>query len=275
MTRSILITGCSSGIGRHCALAMARRGWQVFATARRDEDVEALREEGLRALYLDYTDEDTIASALAAVLMTTNGRLDALFNNGGYSQPGAIEDLSGAALREQFETNFFGWHELTRRVVPVMRRQASGRIVMNSSVLGLLPLGFRGAYNASKFAVEAYSDTLRIELAGTGIKVVTIQPGPIESKIAENAIKAFHRHIEAEKSVHRAYYERRLAALETGGNTVGQLGPEAVMKVLVKACESSRPRTHYMVTKQTKIAHLGRRLLPRRVLNRLAIRMTS
>ncbi|MBZ8132673.1 SDR family NAD(P)-dependent oxidoreductase [Afifella sp. IM 167] len=275
MTRSILITGCSSGIGRHCALGMARRGWQVFATARRDEDVEALRAEGLRALYLDYRDEDTIVSALAAVLMATDGRLDALFNNGGYSQLGAVEDLPGAALREQFETNFFGWHELTRRAIPVMRRQGKGRIVMTSSVLGVMALGYRAAYVSSKFAVEGYTDALRIELAGSGIDVVSLQPGPIATKMSENSLKVFRRTIDAENSVHRDYYARRIASLEKGGNTAGQLGPEAMLEVLVKACEAPRPKTHYPVTSQTRIAGAGRRFLPRGILHRLAVKMTG
>lgn len=274
MSRSILITGCSSGIGHCCAYGMKARGWRVFATARKPEDIERLRRDGLETLYLEYADEDSIAAALDAVLAATGGRLDALFNNGGYAQPGAVEDLSTAALREQFEANFFGWHALTRRVVPVMRRQQSGRIVNNSSVLGLVTLGFRSAYNCTKFAIEAHSDTLRIELRGSGVSVSTIEPGPIESRMPENAILAFRRNIDIEGSIHRDYYRRRLRSLANGGNTRGQLGPEAVLKALVDACESRRPRTHYYVTRPTRAMSVLRRVLPRRTLHALLTRAT-
>ncbi len=268
MTRTILITGCSTGIGHCCALGMKARGWRVFATARKDADIARAKEQGLETLYLDYTEPQSIAAALADVLAATGGRLDALFNNGAYAQPGAVEDLPMAALRAQFETNFFGWHDLTRQVVPVMRGQGHGRIVQNSSVLGLVAMGFRSAYTASKFALEGYSDTLRIELKGTGVHVATIEPGPIESRMGPNAALAARRHIDLENSIHRDYYKRRIAALEqSGGNTRGQLGPEAVLKTLVHACESARPRTHYHVTGKTRIAAAMRRILPSRLMH--------
>jgi len=268
MTGTILITGCSTGIGSCCARGMKARGWRVFATARKDADIARLKDDGLESLYLDYTEPKSIAAALEQVLAATDGRLDALFNNGAYAQPGAVEDLTMAAMREQFETNFFGWHDLTRQVIPVMRDQGHGRIVQNSSVLGLVAMGFRGAYTATKFALEGYSDTLRIELDGTGIFVSTIEPGPIRSRMGQTAALAARRHIDMENSVHRDYYERRIAALEKGeGNTSGQLGPEAVLKVLIHACESARPRTHYYVTRPTHIAAAMRRLLPARMLH--------
>lgn len=268
MTRTILITGCSTGIGSCCARGMKARGWRVFATARKDADIARLKDDGLESLYLDYTEPQSIAAALEHVLAATDGRLDALFNNGAYAQPGAVEDLTMAAMREQFETNFFGWHDLTRQVIPVMRDQGHGRIVQNSSVLGLVAMGFRGAYTATKFALEGYSDTLRIELDDTGIFVSTIEPGPIRSRMGQTAALAARRHIDMENSVHRDYYKRRIAALEKGeGNTSGQLGPEAVLKVLVHACESARPRTHYYVTRPTHIAAAMRRLLPARMLH--------
>ncbi len=268
MTRSILITGCSTGIGYCCALGMQARGWRVFATARQPADLARLAADGLQAVYLDYAEPQSVADALAGVLAASDGRLDALFNNGAYAQPGAVEDLSMAALREQFEANFFGWHELTRRVIPVMRAQGHGRIVQNSSVLGLVAIGFRGAYTASKFALEGYTDTLRIELHGSGIHVATIEPGPIESRIGQNAARAARRHIDIETSVHRDYYRRRISRLEQGsGNTLGQLGPEAVLRVLVHACENRRPRTRYYVTAPTRLAAAMRRLLPARLLH--------
>ena len=247
---------------------MKARGWRVFATARKDTDIARLKDDGLESLYLDYTEPASIAAALAEVLAATDGRLDALFNNGAYAQPGAVEDLPMAAMREQFETNFFGWHDLTRQVIPLMRQQGHGRIVQNSSVLGLIAIGFRGAYTATKFALEGYSDTLRIELDGTGIHVATIEPGPIESRMGQTAALAAKRHIDMENSVHRDYYKRRIARLEQGkGNTRGQLGPDAVLKVLVHACESARPRTHYHVTGPTRIAAAMRRILPGRLLH--------
>jgi NAD(P)-dependent dehydrogenase (short-subunit alcohol dehydrogenase family) len=268
MTRTILITGCSTGIGFCCARGMKARGWRVFATARKDADIARLKGEGLESLYLDYTEPQSVAAALAEVMAASDGRLDALFNNGAYAQPGAVEDLTMAAMREQFDANFFGWHDLTRQVIPVMRQQGHGRIVQNSSVLGLVAMAYRGAYTASKFALEGYSDTLRIELDGTGIHVATIEPGPIKSRLGQNAALAAKRHIDMEKSIHRDYYERRIAALEKGeGNAGGQLGPEAVLKVLVHACESARPRTHYYVTGPAHIAAAMRRVLPGRLLH--------
>jgi len=275
MARTILITGCSSGIGYAAAHGLRERGWRVFATARKPADLKRLAAEGLESVYLEYADEDSIAAALAHVLERTHGGLDALFNNGAYAQPGAVEDISTAVMRAQFEANFFGWHALTRRVVPVMRAQGAGRIVMCSSVLGLVAMGFRSAYAASKFAVEGYTDTLRIELEGTGIRVATIEPGPIESKMAENAARVFVENIDIEGSVHRAYYRRRLESLKRGGNTAGQLGPEAVVKALVHALEAKRPRTHYHVTSQTVVAAAARRLLPGRLLHALVTRATG
>jgi len=168
-TRTILITGCSSGIGRCVARGLATRGYRVFATARRREDVEHLRAEGLAGLQLDLADSASIAAAVDEVLERTDGHLYALFNNGAYGQPGAVEDLSREVLRLQFETNLFGWHELTNRVLPVMRQQGYGRIIHNSSVLGFVALPFRGAYTASKYALEGLTDTLRLELRGSGI----------------------------------------------------------------------------------------------------------
>jgi NAD(P)-dependent dehydrogenase (short-subunit alcohol dehydrogenase family) len=272
---SILITGCSTGIGYHCAHGMKERGWQVFVTARKGDDIKRLRDEGFDTSFLEYADEDSITATVDHVLQQTGGRLDVLFNNGAYSQPGAIEDLTMAALREQFDANFFGWHDLVRRIIPVMRAQGSGRIVQNSSILGFIALPMRGAYTSSKFAIEGYTDTLRIELEGSGIHVSSIQPGPIESKIGENAIRAIHRHIDIEGSVHREVYRRRLAALEKGGNTFGQLGPEAVLKALVHACESRRPKPHYHVTNPTRLMAMLRRILPGRALHAVLTRAKS
>ncbi len=215
--RSVLITGCSSGIGLASAREMNTRGWRVFATARTPEDIARLKGEGFDSLYLDYAEPDSIAAAAEHVLQATNRRLTALFNNGAYGQPGAVEDLKPHVLRAQFEANFFGWHDLTVRLIPAMREQGQGRIVFCSSVLGLIAAPYRGAYCASKFAVEALADTLRIELAGTGIDVSLIEPGPIATRFLEHALEAYRRHIDLEGSPHSEIYRTRIARLEEGG----------------------------------------------------------
>ena len=267
--KSILITGCSSGIGYCVAHGLKARGWRVFATARKPEDIARLKhEEGVESLYLDYAEPDSIEAAADQVLQATGGTLDALFNNGAYGQPGAVEDLSRAALREQFETNLFGWHELTGLVLPVMRRQGHGRIVQNSSVLGFVALKYRGAYNASKFALEGLSDTLRLELQGTGIHIAIVEPGPIRSKFRENAYRMYLKHIRKEHSAHRAAYEAMEARLTKEGPAVPfTLGPEAVLKAVVHALESPRPKIRYYVTFPTHLFALLRRLLPFRWLD--------
>lgn len=263
--RSILITGCSSGIGLHAALALHRRGWRVFASARHEADVTGLREQGLPdALRLDLADSACIETAVETVLAATGGHLDALFNNGAYGQPGAVEDLSRAVLREQLEINLLGWLELTNRVLPVMRRQGHGRIVNNSSILGLIALPFRGAYVTSKFALEGLSDTLRLELRGSGIHVSLIEPGPITSRFRANAHLAFKRHIDREHSPFAEAYagaERRLAKPDTA-RAAFELGPEAVFKALLHALDATRPRPRYYVTFPTRLFGMLRRLLP-------------
>lgn len=246
---TVLITGCSSGIGHTVAHGLKARGWRVFATARRADDVARLAGEGLEALALDLDDSASIRAAFAEVMARTGGRLDALFNNGGFGQVGAVEDLSRAAVREQFETNLFGWLELTNLAIPVMRRQGRGRIVMNSSVLGYAAFAYRGAYNAVKFALEGLTDTLRQELAGTGIEVSLVEPGPITSRFRENCVPHFQKHIDWQGSVHRSQYEAQMARLNTPGPAAPfTLPPEAVLARVVHALESRRPRPRYPVT---------------------------
>jgi NAD(P)-dependent dehydrogenase (short-subunit alcohol dehydrogenase family) len=271
--RSILITGCSSGIGLASAREMKSRGWRVFATARKKQDIARLKDdEGVESLYLDYTEPDSIEKAVADVLAATGGRLDALFNNGAYGQPGAVEDLRREVLRAQFEAGFFGWHDLTARVIPVMRKQGQGRIVFCSSVLGLVSAPYRGAYCATKFAVEALADALRMELAGSGIKIVLIEPGPIASRFLEHALEAYRRHIDLEGSHHAEIYRARLARLEEGGDQTFKLGPEAVALKLARALESRNPRARYYVTVPTYVAALLRRALPTGALDAIAAR---
>jgi len=265
--RPVLVTGCSSGIGADAARRLKARGWRVFATARQAEDLDRLAAAGLEAVRLDYADPASIAGAAATVLAATGGRLDALVNNGAYAQPGALEDLDTDRLRAQFEANVFGWHDLTRRVIPAMRRRRHGRIVFVSSVLGFVAARYRGAYVASKFAVEGYADTLRIELAGSGIDVVLVEPGPIASRFRETAVRNAG-HVDVAGSVHRAAYERDLAGAG-GVESRFRKGPEAVTAAIVAALESRRPRARYRVTVPTRAAALLKRLLPTRAMDRI------
>ncbi len=268
-TRSILITGCTSGIGYACAHGMKARGWRVLATARKKKDINRLKSEGLEVLQLDYRDAKSIAKCAGAVLERTDGQLTALFNNGGYGQPGAVEDVPMDALRQQFETNFFGWHDLTIRIIPAMRNQGAGRIVQCSSCLGLVSLKYRGAYNASKFAIEGLSDALRQELAGTGIFVSLIEPGPIATRFSVNALAAYKANIDLEGSAHAEIYKGRIASMEEGTPSKFTLGPEAVLEKLIHAVESSSPHAHYYVTKPTYMLAWARRLLPARLMDRM------
>src|SRR4030066_182298 len=206
--KSILITGCSSGIGRCLALGLHARGYRVFASVRQEKDIAALRAAGLESLVLDLRSPDSIRAAVDEVLAKCDDQLYALINNGAYGQPGAVEDLTRAALRLQFETNLFGTQELTNRVLPVMRACNQGRIIQISSLLGIVCLGYRGAYNASKFALEALSDTMRLELRGTNIHIAGVEPGPITSRFRDNAYRAYQAHIDKPHSAHRDYYER-------------------------------------------------------------------
>jgi NAD(P)-dependent dehydrogenase (short-subunit alcohol dehydrogenase family) len=270
--RSVLITGCSSGIGLASAREMKSRGWRIFATARKPDDIARLQGEGFESLYLDYAEPDSVEAAAARVLAATGGKLDALFNNGAYGQPGAVEDLRREVLRAQFEAAFFGWHDLTARIIPAMRKQGQGRIVFCSSVLGLISAPYRGAYCAAKFAVEALADALRMELAATSIKIVLIEPGPIASRFFDHALEAYRRHINLEASPHSEIYRGRIARLEQGGDQTFKLEPEAVALKLAHALESRNPKRRYYVTVPTYAAALLRRLLPARALDAIAAR---
>lgn len=273
--RAILITGASSGIGLCTANGLRARGYRVFATARKAEDVESLRASGHESLQLDLRDTDSIATALEQILARTDGTLYALFNNGAYGQPGAVEDLSRQILREQFETNLFGTHELTNRVLPIMREQGHGRIIQNSSVLGFVALAYRGAYNASKHALEGLSDTLRLELADTDIHVSLIEPGPIVSRFRANAYEAFKQNIDRKASAHRERYAKMMTRFEkTGPVSPGTLPPEAVLKRVIHALESPRPKPRYYVTYPTYLFATLRRVLPWTLLDRVALKVS-
>lgn len=274
MTKTLLITGCSSGIGHAAAHDMRARGWRVFASCRQQRDCDRLRAEGFESPRIDYTDAQSIQSGLAEVVAATGGRLDALFNNGAHGLPGAVEDLPTEALREIFETNVFGWHELIRQVIPVMRAQGHGRIVQNSSVLGLVTYPWRGAYAATKFAIEGLSDTLRLELTGSGIEVILIEPGPVTSKIRENAIPHFEKHIDWKNSPIRDRYEGSLLKrlYHFSGPDAFELPPSAVSRKLAHALEARRPKPRYYVTTPTYIAGTLRRILSTRAIDRILLR---
>jgi NAD(P)-dependent dehydrogenase (short-subunit alcohol dehydrogenase family) len=260
--RSVLITGCSSGIGLASAKMMQARGWRVFATARKPDDLAMLAALGLEPVPLELRDPASIAACAKTVLERTDGQLSALFNNAAYAQPGAIEDVPVEALRDQFEVNLFSWHALTRPILAAMRANNAGRIVNCSSILGLISPPWRGSYNATKHALEALTDAMRHELAGTNIHICLIEPGPITSRIVENALVMFRSRIDMAGSPHRVYYEARAAAMEKGGTQTFKLPPEKVAEKLVHALESPRPKRRYYVTVPTYLAVIYRRFLP-------------
>lgn len=267
-SRSVLITGCSSGIGLDAARGLKARGWRVFATCRQEADCALLRAEGLESFPLDLADETSIETAVAEAASRTGGRLDALFNNGAFACPGAVEDLPRGALREIFEVNLFGTHDLTRRVIPMMRAQGAGRIVNCSSVLGIVGARWRGAYVATKFAMEGLTDVLRLEMRGTGVEVILIEPGPIGTMIRQKSIPHFEKWIDWEGSARAEEYRSLLSRLyESRGPDRFQLPPAAVTAKLVHALESPRPRARYYVTTPTYLAGWLRRLMPTRALD--------
>ena len=268
MAKSILITGCSSGIGFDAAQTLKSRGWTVFAACRKAEDCTRLKEMDFHSPRIDYEDPDSIERGLAEVFEATGGKLDALFNNGAYAIPGLVEDLPTDALRTIFEANFFGWHDLTRRAIPALRKSESGRIIQCSSVLGFFAMKFRGAYNSTKFALEGLTDTLRLEMRHEDIHVILIEPGPIKTKIRENAIPHFEKWIDWESSAKRKLYDAaRHRLYEDTGPDPGELMPEAVTAKLIHALESPRPKARYYVTQPTYVAGILRRMLPTRALD--------
>jgi NAD(P)-dependent dehydrogenase (short-subunit alcohol dehydrogenase family) len=271
--KTILITGCSSGIGRYCAISLHKKGYRVFATARKAEDVAQLQALGLTALELDLSSSDSIKSAVEQIFSMTDHQLFALFNNAGFGQPGAVEDITRDAIRAQFETNVFGTLELTNSVLPIMRRQGYGRIIQNSSVLGIISLPFRGAYNASKHALEGLTDTLRLELNATAIHISLIEPGPITSHFRANAYLQFTNNVDPINSPFRALYtslSKRLSNNMT--DPPFTLGPEAVEKALLHALEAKQPKARYYVTFPTHLFAFLKRSLSHRMLDKILLR---
>ena len=271
--KTILITGSSSGIGFDAAHGLRAAGWRVFASCRKQEDCERLKAEGFESPMIDYSDAESIVTGLAETLEATGGTLDALYNNGAYACPGAVEDLPTGALREIFETNLFCWHELTRLVIPIMRNQGHGRIINCSSVLGFIGYKWRGAYVATKFALEGLTDVLRQELSDTEIKVILIEPGPITSEFRKNAVPHFEKWIDWKNSARRHAYKEELDRLYTETEPGKfELPPAAVTKKILHALTSPRPKPRYYVTTPTYMMGFLRRMLSTRLLDAVILR---
>ncbi len=268
MTKSVLITGSSSGLGIDAARGLRERGWRVFASCRKQEDCDALAAEGFEAPRIDYADPASITAGLAEVLQATGGTLDALYNNGAFACPGLVEDLPRGALEEIYQTNVFGVHDLTRQVIPVMRAQGHGRIINCSSVLGLVPMQWRGAYVSTKYALEGLTDVLRVEMRRTNIDIILLEPGPITSKIRVNSIPHFERWIDWENAPRREDYVKLKGRLyEDNGPDPFELPASACTKKIIHALESRRPKPRYYVTTPTYLMGTLKRILPTRALD--------
>ncbi|MDD5392826.1 MAG: SDR family oxidoreductase [Thiothrix sp.] len=274
--RNVLITGCSSGIGYCVAKGLRARGYQVFASARKQEDVERLESEGFKTLQLDLADPESVQDAVYELMLRTNSELYAVFHNGAYGQAGALEDLSREAMEKQFAANVFGWHQLTVMLMPILRQRNEGRIIYNSSLLGFVALPFRGAYNASKYAVEGMADTLRLELQDTDIKVCLIEPGPIESRFRANALQALKEQVKIDQSPHRQKYQGAIQRLEKVGPAVPfTLPPEAVLEKVIQALESPHPKARYRVTAPSHFLWVLKRLLPTLWLDKVLLKVSG
>lgn len=247
------------------------QGYKVFATARSYADVKILKDLGFEAFILDVTKKETVKDTLDKILEKTNGKLDVVFNNAGFGQPGAIEDIKTEVLKEQFETNVFGLHEVTLQVLPIMRKQGYGKIIQHSSVLGLVSLKLRGAYNASKYAIEGLTDTLRLELEGTNIQVTLLNTGPVTSKFRQNAIKNAVKNIDMENSNYKELYERNLK--QNKSKVPFNLEAIEVAKVVEKIIISKKIAPRYYITKATYLLGYLKRVLPSATLDKILKRI--
>jgi len=273
---TVLITGCSSGIGYHVAKGLKERGYNVYTTARKEEDVKRLISEGFKCLQLDYADSESVQDLANELMLLVGTNLYAVFHNGAYGQPGAVEDLTRETLEKQFAANVFGWMELNNRLIILMRHNNRGRIIFNSSILGLISLPFRGAYNASKYAIEGFADTLRLELSDTNVQVSLIEPGPIESRFRPNALQALKDNVNMEDSVHRDRYKRTLYRLAKEGNVDPYtLSPEAVLEKVIHALENKNPQAHYYVTFPTYLMGSLKRLLPTKLMDKFILKVAG
>jgi short-subunit dehydrogenase len=268
---NIIITGCSSGIGLETANYLKDKFIKVYPTARALEDVDMLKDLGFEnAMQLDVTKPDTISAVIEKVL-ELDGKIDVWFNNAGFGQPGAIEDIKTDILREQFETNVFGLHECTRQIIPVMREQGYGKIIQHSSVLGLISLFGRGSYNASKYAIEGLTDTLRLELKDTGIYPVLLNTGPITSHFRHNAVIKLKENIDIEHSIFKERYLNNLK----GADKKVPFNEEAVSvaRIVHKIILSERPKPRYYITKATYLLGYLKRVLSTLLLDKILARI--
>ncbi|GBE08933.1 putative oxidoreductase [bacterium BMS3Bbin11] len=270
-SRKVLITGCSSGIGLAIATGLHKRGYQVYASVRKKQDVEKIRQLGLNCVQLDLADANSIQQAVYWVLEQTDNQLYALINNGAYGQPGAVEDLSTDILRRQFETNLFGTHELTRLLIPTLRQQPRSHIIQISSMLGFICLPYRGAYNASKYALEALTDTMRLELASSGVYISLIEPGPVVSHFRKNAYRAFTSAINPENSIQKVAYQKEIKRFQSDKPVPFTLPADAVLEKVIHALESRKPRIRYPVTKPAHVFKFLKRILPDRWMDAILI----
>ncbi len=269
--KSVLITGCSSGLGLYMAESLQKDGWKVFATARKEQDIENLKSKGIDAFFLDVTNSESIEKLVKYVSEKTNGKLYALINNAGCGYSGALEDITRDAIRNQFEVNVFGVHELTNQIIPIFRKNKTGRIINISSAAGKFSTPFMGAYSASKFALEALSDALRLELRNTGIKISIIEPGPIKSDFSKNALAIFQNQVNPPENTHYKGIYEKMGKYRRSKETIKNIpGPDALYKKVKHALESKRPKIRYLVTKEAYLAAYLKRLLPDRLLDILA-----
>jgi short-subunit dehydrogenase len=268
---TILITGCSSGIGKETALYLKQKGYRVFATARDNNDVAKLAALEFEAFLLDVTKPETIKNTLLEILKITNGTIDVVFNNAGFGQPGAIEDISTDTLKEQFETNVFGIHEVTRQILPIMKKQGYGKIIQHSSVLGFVSLKYRGAYNASKYAIEGLTDTLRLELKHTNIDVTLLNTGPVTSEFRNNAVKNLKKNVDIEHSTYKEIYHKNIK--ENKSEVPFNLPAIAVAKVVEKIIKTNRVKPRYYITKATYLLGYFKRILSTNMLDKILIKI--
>jgi len=263
MSKVILVTGCSTGIGYDTVFALKQRGHRVIASCRKQEDVDKLLNQGMETLLLDVSNSDSIRAAFTQCMAMTDGHLDVLINNAGYGQAGALEDITRDVMRQQFETNVFGLLELTNLAIPIMRAQNEGRIINISSILGIISLPFRGAYNASKYAVEGLSDTLRLELHAANIKVIAVEPGPIQSRFRDNFVDKSIQNITLDKSSFKNQYEAMLVNYkQQKTDSAFTQTTAAVIDKLIHAIESKRPRMKYPFTFPAHFLIFLKRCLP-------------
>jgi short-subunit dehydrogenase len=267
MSASILITGCSTGIGLETAQYLKYKGYQVFTTARQEKDVEKLKSLGFEAFLLDVREKQTIENTLKSILAITGGTLDVVFNNAGFGQPGAIEDLRTEVLKEQFDTNVFGLHEVTIQVLPIMRAQGYGKIIQHSSVLGLISLKFKGAYNASKYAIEGLTDTLRQELLDTSIQATVLNTGPVLSEFRETAKQKARDNIDIEHSRFKSSYEEHLSSVKS--TVPFTLKAVEVAKVVESIIKSKDIKPRYYITKATYILGYLKRVISTSLLDKI------